>query len=309
MKVVFLGSPEFAVPSLRAILDAGHEIPLVITQPDRPKGRGMHKMPTPIKIAALDAGLSVAGTQRITRELVSRVKAIEPDIIAVSAFGLFLPTSLCQSAMACINVHPSLLPRYRGAAPIQWAIINGDKITGVTIMHVAPKLDAGGIILQETEVIDEMDTTATLLDRLALKGGRMLADAIGLFGTGEAETRGQDQAAVVWARALMREDGRIDWSKSATRVRNLIRGVVPWPGAFTTLPDQRVIKVFPHVDLVEDIGGIKPGEVLIRGKQVIVACGQGGIRLGQVQMPGKRRTDAHALINGNILRSGMRLGQ
>lgn len=308
MKVVFSGSPAFAVPSLAHILDAGHEVSLVITQPDRPKGRGLRTMSTPVKTAALDAGLEVVDAEKITSELIEKVKRLHPDIIAVSAFGLFLPRALCKCAKtACINVHPSLLPKYRGAAPVQWAIINGDTLTGVTIIHVAPKLDAGGIILQEAEAIEQMDTGITLMNRLALKGGRMLADAIALFATNRAETRTQDEAGVVWAGALKREHGAIDWQKTAMQVRNLVRGVVPWPVAFTTLPDGRVLKVFPHVE-VEEIDAL-PGEVVVKNKRVVVGCGRGGITPGMVQLPGKRRVEARAILNGGILRPGMRLGK
>lgn len=310
MKVVFAGSPEFAVPSLRAVADAGHEVVLVITQPDRPKGRGMRKAPTPVKRAAMDAGIQVLEAEKITARLTSQVRSLTPDIIAVSAFGLFLPRSFRKAAqVACINVHPSLLPKYRGAAPVQWAIINGERGTGVSIMHVASKMDAGAIILQESEPIDPMDTTITLMERLAAKGGRLLVQAIDMLAKGEVQATPQDENAVVWARALKREDGAIDWDRDAHEIRDQVRGMVPWPVAFTVLPDHRVMKVFPHVELVTQALDAQPGEVLMLGKRVCVACGRGGLVLDKVQLPGKRQVDARSMINGGVLRPGMRLGE
>jgi len=292
-----------------AVLNAGHDVPLVITQPDRPKGRGLRMIATPVKTAALDAGLRVVEAGKISPDLIEELSVLQPDIIAVSAFGLFLPRKFRKAAKtACINVHPSLLPKYRGAAPVQWSIINGDTLTGVSIMHVASKLDAGGIILQETVTIEPMDTAETLMSRLALKGGSMLADAIALFEADKAETHAQDEDQVVWAGALTREHGEIDWTKTAVETRNLVRGVVPWPVAFTSLPDHRVMKIFPHVDVMDDTD-LAPGEIAVINKRVVVGCGRGSVALGMVQLPGKKRVGARALLNGGALKAGMRLGK
>ena len=306
MKIVFLGTPRFAVFSLKALVNAGLEVPLVVTQPDRPKGRGMQTVPTPVKTWALEQGLRVIQAEKIDTELVDEIRGTDPDLIAVSAFGLFLPRKLCRAArLACINVHPSLLPAYRGAAPVQWAVINGERTTGVSIMHVAPKLDAGAIILQEPEPILDVDTAETLMERLAQKGGDLLVRAVDLFAKGQATAQPQDENRVTWARALRKEDGRIDWTQPAGKVRDLVRGVVPWPGAFTELPDGRRMKVFPQVESIDGQG--QPGELFRTGKRVAVYCGTGAVILSMVQLPGKKKVDPAALVNGGVLKPGMRL--
>ena len=308
MRVVFFGTPDFAVPSLTSLADT-NDVVLVVTQPDRPKGRGLKTIPTPVKAAALGLGLDVVQADKITTELIGQVKERQPDIIAVSAFGLFLPKKLCKlPKYACINVHPSLLPAYRGAAPVQWAVINGEKETGVSIMYVAPKLDAGDVILQEKEPILQEDTAQTLMDRLAVKGGRLLIKAIRAFDAGKVVALPQDHTKVTWARSLTKEDGRISWEQSPERIRDLVRGVVPWPGAFTTLPDGRIMKVHPHVKPVPLDETPQPGTLIKRGKAVVVACGHGGVELSEVQLPGKKRTLAAALLNGGALKPDMRFG-
>ena len=305
MRIVFFGSPDFAVPSLEALY-SHHDVILVVTRTDKPAGRGKKVSPPPVKSFAQELGLKVIQTDKISDDLIEAIVSLRPDLCVVNAFGLFLSKKLRKSSGNwCINVHPSMLPRYRGAAPIQRAIINGEKSTGVTIMHVAGKLDAGDIILQEEVPILYEDTAETLSLRLAQKGAQLLVKAIELLEQGTAPRIPQDEGLATWAEPLKKEDGRIDWSWPAEKIRDLVRGVVPWPGAYTGLPDGRTLKVWPHVEVRDGIYGM-PGTVLEVKPEVIVAAGRGGVLLGDVQLPGKKRVPAKALVNGGVIVKGDR---
>ena len=307
MRIVFFGTPEFAIPSLEYVYEK-HQVLLVVTRPDKPAGRGRKLVAPPIKQRAVELDLDVVQADKINEGIVERIRALNPDVCVVVAFGLFLPKGLRSIPRACINIHPSLLPKYRGAAPIQRAIINGDKYTGVTIMHLSGKLDAGDIILQRKVPILDEDTAETLSDRLAKEGANLLLQTLELIERGEDTRTPQDDNEVTWADPIKKEDGHIDWTKSALEIRNLVRGVVPWPVAYTLLPDKRAVKVFPHVDVVEiDNIGVKPGTIIQVRPDVIVACGEDGIKLKDVQLPGKKRVSATSLVNGRVFEQGMQL--
>ncbi|TLN04468.1 methionyl-tRNA formyltransferase, partial [bacterium] len=235
MRIIFIGTPDFAVPCLEALVAAGHEIAGVVTQPDRPKGRGHKLTPPPVKVLAEARGLPVFQPERIKHPgFVARLKELAPEMIVVVAFGQLLSKEiLTLPERGCVNVHASLLPRYRGAAPIHWAVINGEKETGVTIMYMDEGLDTGDMILWERVPIETGDTTGVVHDKLSAVGARLLVAAVAQIAAGTARRVPQDDTGSTYAPLLNKEVELIPWEKSACEVRNLIRGLNPWPGAFT----------------------------------------------------------------------------
>lgn len=245
MRIIFMGTPEFAVPSLKALYTSGHEIAAVVTQPDRPKGRGHKLTPPPVKLAAQEAGLHVYQPVRIRDpEFIDTLKRVSPQLIAVVAFGQILPKDILELPVyGCINVHASILPKYRGAAPIHWAVINGETETGVTIMQMDEGLDSGDIILSEKIPVSPEDTTGTVHDKLAGLGAQLLVKAVQLISEGRAERIPQDHGAATYAPLLNKDTEKIDWAKSAVEICNLVRGLNPWPGAYTLLRD-KILKIW-----------------------------------------------------------------
>ncbi|MBD3347679.1 MAG: methionyl-tRNA formyltransferase, partial [Candidatus Eisenbacteria bacterium] len=235
MRIAFMGTPDFAVPSLRKLEASRHDVSLVVTQPDRPAGRGRRLRPPAVKAAALNLGLPLEQHEDVnTDAFLRRLRELDPDVLVVVAFGQILRPELLElPERGAVNVHASLLPRFRGTAPINWAIVNGEKETGVTTMFMAPKVDAGEIILQRRTPIHATDTAGTLSDRLADMGAELLIETLDLIEAGEAPRIKQDPGLSSYARKLRKEDGEIDWSQPTGRVLDLVRGMAPWPGAYT----------------------------------------------------------------------------
>lgn len=302
MNILFMGTPDFAVPSLQALIDAGHHICGVFTQPDKPKNRGMKLLPPPVKVVALAHDIPVfqpvsvkdGQTDQIIREL-------DPELIVVAAYGRILPESILNyPAKGCINVHSSLLPKLRGAAPINWAVINGEKETGVTIMHMAKALDAGDIIAQASTPIDPNESVETVHDRLAAIGGALLAETVEKIAAGTAQRIPQDHEKATYAPMLSREMSDIDWTMPAKAIHDKIRGLIPWPATSTSVISGDPIKIFGS----ENTGistSAAPGTVVAAGKQGIdIACGDGTLlRITQLQAAGGKRMAAADYLRGH----------
>lgn len=310
MRVIFFGSPSFAIPSFRKLREEGHEIIAVFTQPDKPAGRGLRPQSPPIKIEAERAGVPVHQPEKIdTEEVKEKIFDLAPEAIVVAAYGKILPKWLVEHPpRGSINVHASLLPKYRGAAPINWAIINGETCTGITIMRMDEGMDTGDIVLQRSASIGPEETAGELEQRLAELGAELLAEALRLIEKSEAEFRKQDHAQATYAPRLKPENGRIDWAKSARDLHNLIRGLNPSPGAFAFLRGKRVAlwRSRPLEDAPSP--GPRAGEIIRAGSDgILVACGQDTLlNLLELQMEGRRRLPAGDFVNGLRLRKGER---
>ena len=306
MRIVFMGSAELAIPSLRAILDRrDDEVVGVVSQPDRPAGRKRVPTPCPLKAFAEEQSLPVMVPEKIGEpESVKNLEALQPDLIVVVAYGQYIPARVINLAPhKAINVHPSLLPKYRGSAPIQWAIANGDELTGVSIIDVAQKMDAGDILRQETYPVGSDDTSLTLHNKLAVFGAELLLKAIDDIRNGTACRTPQDEAKAVEIRKLAKEDGKIDWTQPAAIIRNRIRAFDPWPGSTCKLPDGETLKVW-RAEL--EGGSGEPGEVL--DDQLLVATGDAALRLTEIQPAGKKRMPAASFLNGHPVEKGETLG-
>ncbi len=306
MRIVFMGSAALAVPSLKALLErSDDEVVSVVSQPDRPAGRRRELTPCPLKAFAEARGLQTLTPEKIgAPESVEALRALKPDLYVVVAYGQYIPSTVIELAPhEAVNVHPSLLPKYRGSAPIQWAILNGDTVTGVSIIYLAKKMDAGDIIRQESFPIHPEDTSATLHDRLADEGAALLLKAIDDIRNEQVRRIVQDEADAVEIRKLTKEDGRIDWSQPAEAIRNRIRAFDPWPGSFCFLPGGEALKVWAAT--VENGEG-QPGELL--DDALLVATGRGALRLRDVQPPGKSRMPSASFLNGHPLARGLKLG-
>ncbi len=303
MKVVFMGTPEFSVPTLDALASGRHEVAAVVTQPDRPKGRGRKLTPSPVKAAALEHGIRVLQPERVRApEFLSEIKAIGPEVIVTIAFGQILPRELLEIPPGgCINVHPSLLPRHRGAAPVNWSIIKGDAETGVTTIMMDEGMDTGDILLQHSIPIDDNDTAGSLHDKLSRLGADLLLETLELLEEGGLEPVKQDHGQASHAPTFRKTDGRIDWSLSAEDVWNRIRGLNPWPGAFTEFQGEP-LKI---LSAGKSPGQGKPGEIIDVGREgVVTACGRGAIKIMELQLAGKRRMSAAEFIRGHRVEKG-----
>lgn len=312
MRIVFMGSDELACPSLLALMARTQDdVVAVITQPDRPKGRKRQLAPCPLKaLAEQNPALRIFTPEKLSDSaLLTELSALRPDIFVVVAYGEYIPQAVLKIAPhGGINLHPSLLPKYRGASPVQQAIACGETATGVTILYVSEELDAGDIILQEEMPIADEDTGVTLFARAAEQGALLLCRALDLFAAGPVKTRPQDSKLATCVHKLSKEDGRIDWSLPAKIIRNRIRGFQPWPVCFFECPQAagHFVKVFRAS--VEQTGG-KPGEVLdIKGGGPLVAAGEGSLRLLEVQPEGKSVMSGKAFLCGHSLRIGDALG-
>lgn len=306
-KIVFMGAPEFAVPALRA-LHSRHDLRLVVTQPDRPKGRGRALAPPPVKVAALDLGLEVFQPEKLRRRSVrERIAAAGADLFVVAAYGKILsPRMLSVPPLGCVNVHASLLPRYRGAAPIHWAVIRGELQSGITIMQMDRGMDTGPMLAQQALDLTPGETAGSLHDRLAPLGANLLLETLDGLRRGVIEPRSQDHQQATLAPMLAKEDGRVDFSSAAAEVDCRVRGLDPWPGAFTTL-DHKPLKLFASRATAGQGGA--PGEVLGADQRgLLVACGEGALWIRELQLPGRRRMPADALLSGHPIDPGTRLG-
>jgi methionyl-tRNA formyltransferase len=310
LDLVFCGTPGFAVPSLRALAAAGHRIRLVVTQPDRPRGRGMEPAASPVKEAAGQIGLEVTQPERIKDNALfrARLESLQPDAIAVVGYGRIIPSwMLALPRLGNINLHASLLPRYRGAAPIQWAIASGERMSGNTTIRLDEGLDTGDILLQEALTIAPDDTAITYGARLAKSGAHLLCRTMEGLEQGTITPHPQDHAQATLAPILRKEDGRVDFSRDAQQVYDRWRGFQPWPGAFTTFRGRQLILSVIRPGMSS--GLLLPGEVAVRGGAVLAGCGGGTVlELIEVQPEGKKRMSARDFANGQRLLAGERLG-
>jgi len=312
LQIIFMGTPGLAATSLQALLRTPtFQVIAVATQPDRPRGRNLALHPSPVKEIALSADIPVLQPLKAREEtFVAELRALRPDLIAVAAFGQILPQSILDlPRLGCLNVHTSLLPKYRGAAPIQWALANGETETGVTIMKMDAGLDTGDILTQCTTPIDPADNGETLHDRLAQLGAELLVATIPDHAAGKIQPRRQDAALATHAAKIKKEDGRIDWRQPATTIWNRLRAFTPWPGTFTFLPTPpkpQLLKIW-QAEVVTGNGA--GGEILSADESgIIVGCGTGALRIKTLQREGGRRMTAAEFLAGHALRSGESLG-
>ena len=312
LRIVFMGTPELAAVSLRRLIAAPEfELAAVVTQPDQPKGRGLKLTPSPVKEVALQANLPVLQPQRAREEnFIQQLAALKPELIAVAAYGQILPKAILDlPRFGCLNVHTSLLPKYRGAAPIQTAILNGDAETGVTIMKMDVGLDTGDILTQERTPIDAADNSQTLHDRLANIGAELLARTIPEYVSGAIQPRPQPAEGATYAAKIKKQDGEIDWRQPARVIWNRIRALVPWPGAFTHLsaqPHPVLLKIWDAAPM--DRSG-EPGRILQADKSgIVVACGSDALMISLLQREGGRRLTAAEFLTGHPLKVGDTFG-
>src|SRR5882672_6641322 len=318
MRLIFMGTPEFAVPSLRKLIEAGHEIIAVFTQPDRPVGRKQVVTPTPVKVFAAEHGLAIHQPVKIRTEEARR--QFEPlfkdaDAGVVAAYGRILPDWMLNAPRhGCVNVHSSLLPKYRGAAPINWAVARGERETGVTIMLMDAGLDTGPVLLRRTTAIGDEETAAELTPRLAELGAASLIEALGKIERGEITPEPQNDAGATLAPILKREDGEVNWAMTATEIFNRLRGFTPFPGCYTFFDGRRLeivkARVEPGGEDPDKLDKFEPGVVCeAAGDRFVVACGGATrLRITEVQLEGKRPMPSRDFLNGARLQVGAKLG-
>lgn len=303
MKIVFMGTPDFAVGALEAIIEAGHEVVCCVTQPDKPKGRSKEMQFPPVKTCALEHNIPVFQPVKIkTPEAIAVLKEYEADIFVVAAFGQILSAEILNMPKyGCVNIHASLLPKYRGAAPINWAIIDGEEVTGVTIMQMDEGLDTGDMLLKEEVVIESKETADTLFDKLMECGARLIVKALPLIEEGKLVPEKQDDTKTCYAKMLKKEIGRLNFEMGAKEMERLIRGVNPWPGAYTTYKG-KTLKIW-GADVSEGKG--KPGTVAYVSKDEIGVCtADGVIVFTEVQLEGKKRMPVKDFLLGNAVNVG-----
>lgn len=309
MKIIFAGTPDFAVPALDALIAAGHEVALVITRPDRPRGRGLAVQPPPVKARALEHGLEVIQPAKISQpEIVQRIKDLRPDAGVVAAFAALIPKSLLDAPKhGWLNIHPSLLPKYRGASPVKCALFNGERKTGVTIIRLEETMDTGPIVLAEETEIGEEENSRQLAQRLSVLGAELIVKSLALIESGKAEFRAQDSSAATYCRKFTKADGIINWS--AANVADHVRAMTPWPGAQACL---RVQSTGKTIDLLV-IGARRlpessktiPGQIMKITKAGLVICtGGGDVLVTTVKPAGKREMAAYAFANGYRISTG-----
>ncbi|SEF55674.1 methionyl-tRNA formyltransferase [Paenibacillus sp. UNC499MF] len=319
MKLIFMGTPDFAVPSLRALIEGGYEVAAVVTQPDRLKGRKRVLTPPPVKVEAEKHGIPVFQPEKLrTSDTVDEIRRIAPDLIVTAAYGQILPKAVLDiPRLGCINIHASLLPKYRGGAPIHHAIIQGEQVTGVTIMYMAVGLDTGDMISKVEVPIGDDDTTGTMFDKLSLAGAELLKRTLPELIAGTARAVPQDDSQAIYSPNINREDEKIDWSRSSKDIWNLVRGLNPFPGAYTTWNGE-ILKVWvckkpggPEQGATgSQAAGLKPGTVIEAGDDGIeVATGDGSLKLLNVQPAGKKAMDAAQLARGGAMKQGTVLGE
>lgn len=310
MKIVYMGTPDFSVGPLKALIEAGHEISLVVCQPDRPKGRSKEPAPCPVKECALEYGLKVFQPERIKRaEAVEELKKYPADVFVVAAFGQILSKEILDMPrFGCLNIHASLLPQYRGAAPIQYAVINGDEKSGVTIMQMDEGIDTGDILLQREVAIDADETGGSLFDKLSVLGSELITEALSALETGSLSPVKQDGSKATHVGMLTKEDGRINWFRSAQEIERLIRGTDPWPGAYTSL-HSKVLKIWKaEVADAEEDKGAQGMVVGVDKDSFLVACGKGVLKIKELQIEGRKRMSCADFLRGVRIETGEHLG-
>jgi methionyl-tRNA formyltransferase len=306
-RTIFMGTPDFACPTLQKLIEHGENLVAVVTQPDRPKGRGQHLMPPPVKELALRHEIPVYQPLKVRDPaFVDIIRELKPDVVVVVAFGQILPKALLDiPPHGCINVHASLLPRYRGAAPLNWCIINGETETGVTTMLMDVGLDTGPMLLTRTTALDENEDITSLHDRMSVMGAELLIETLDRLASGEVVPQQQDDAETCYAAMLKKEDGLIDWEIDARSIHNQIRGLAVWPGAFSYVADQ-TLKIY-RTRIADGSG--QPGVVLKSAKgQLEVACLSGSLMIEELQLSGKKRLDIGSFLAGFPIPEGTLLG-
>ena len=309
MKVIFMGTPEFSVGTLEALIEAGHEIVLAVTQPDKPKGIGKEMQFPPVKECALSHGIPVFQPKKIREpECIEELKKYDADVCVVIAFGQILPKEILQmTPFGCINVHASLLPKYRGAAPIQWAVINGEEVSGVTTMQMDEGLDTGDMLEKTEIVLDAKETGGSLHDKLAAAGACLCVSTLEKLANHELTPEKQGESTTEYARMLDKKLGRIDWNRPACEIERLIRGLNPWPSAYTDW-EGKTMKIW-EADVVHEDSDKKPGTVVeVTKNGFAVQTGKGLLQVKSLQIPGKKRMEADAFLRGYPLSAGMLLG-
>lgn len=312
MKVVFMGTPDFAVDALQAIIEAGHEVTAVVTQPDKPKGRGKEMQATPVKTCALEHHIPVFQPVKVKEpEAVETLRSYEADIFVVVAFGQILSEEILQMPKyGCVNIHASLLPKYRGAGPIQWAIIDGEKETGITIQQMDKGVDTGDILFQSVVSIDAKETGESLFEKLAKAGAALIVEALPKIEAGEVTPRKQDESQASHAKMLQKSMSRIDWNRKAAELDCLIRGMISWPGASSGYHG-KTLKIWQQEPVAKDqlpaeaLAGAEPGTVIAVEKDAIyVQTGEGALKLTEVQLEGKKRMAVKDFLLGYPVQPG-----
>lgn len=310
MRIVFMGTPDFSVGPLRALVEAGHEVVAVVTQPDKEKGRGKQVLFTPVKEAAIELGLKVYQPVKVRdEEFVAVLRELSADVMVVSAFGQILtPEILNMTKYGCINIHASLLPKYRGAAPIQWSIIDGEEKTGVTIMQMNEGIDTGDILLVSEVDIEPKETGGSLFDKLAAVGSELIVTALEKIQAGEITPVKQDDSKSNYAKMLKKELGNIDFNKSAVEIERLIRGLTPWPSAYTKLGG-KTLKIWDGDVLNKNYENAVPGEIVdVDKNSIYVKTGEGTLVINELQLEGKKRMETSAFLLGFKVEKGEILG-
>ena len=311
MRVRFMGTPDFAVGTLKALLESGHEVAAVVTQPDKPKGRGKNMQFTPVKEVAVEAGITVLQPKKVREaQVVEELRTYAPDVIVVVAFGQLIPKEILEMPKyGCVNVHASLLPKYRGAAPIQWAVIDGEEKSGVTTMQMDEGLDTGDMLLKEEVVLDEEETGGSLFDKLSEVGAQLLLRTLDGLEKGTIVPEKQpEESTTAYAAMLTKHMGEIDWNKSAKEIERLIRGLNPWPSAFTRLGEKNV-KIW-RAAVLEEKTEHAAGDVIQIGKNRFGICtGNGILEILELQPEGKKKMAADAFLRGYPLQDGMKAGK
>ena len=308
-RIIFIGTPEFAVPALQTMLDHHENVVAVVTQPDRPKGRGRKLTPPPVKELAISAGIPVLQPTKVKTELVKQLQPFNPDLIIVAAYGRILPANVLElPRLGCLNIHGSLLPKYRGAAPIQWAILNGETETGITIMQMDPGLDTGDILLPGKLPITPHDTAASLFTKMSELGGHLLIEALDKLRAGDLPPQKQDDSLATLAPPLSKEDAVLDWHHSAFKLSCQIRGLDPWPLAHTTLSGKRLRLFQPEV--IEQETTVAPGTILKADKDgLLIACSQNSLLIKKIQLDGRKRMPVASFIQGRPINPTQILGE
>ena len=309
MKIIFMGTPDFSVGTLEALVEAGHEVVLAVTQPDKPKGRGGKMQFTPVKETALKYDIPVFQPKKVREpECIEELRKYNADVMVVVAFGQILPKEILDmTPYGCINVHASLLPKYRGAAPIQWAVIDGEEVSGVTTMQMNEGLDTGDMIMKTEIVLDKKETGGSLFDKLATAGAKLCVETLQALENKTATWEPQGETPTAYARMLEKELGNIKWEKSAVQIERLIRGLNPWPSAYTDW-NGKVMKIW-EADVVDKNVEAVPGTIVkVEKDGFYVQTGEGQIKVTALQIPGKKRMEADAFLRGYQMEEGTLLG-
>lgn len=312
MRVIFMGTPDFSVGTLEALIEAGHEVVLAVTQPDKPKGRGKEMQFTPVKECARKHNIPVFQPSKVREPAcIEELRKYEADIMVVVAFGQILPKEILEMVpYGCVNVHASLLPKYRGAAPIQWSIINGETVTGVTTMQMNEGLDTGDMLLKVEVPIEEKETGGSLHDKLSLAGAKLCVDTLDGLQRGDITPIPQEDSTTSYAKMLDKQLGNIDWTKRAVEIERLIRGLTPWPSAYTNW-NGKVMKIW-DAKVSADCESMKqvPGTIIKVDKHSFsVQTGEGALEIRELQIPGKKRMEADAFLRGYQVQTGTLLGK